>query len=321
MRTWWIERDFIEIHSPKLMASGIRVQRRAVRAGVLRRADRLPRAEPAVLQADGAVGRLRQDLRDRRRLPRRPVVHLAPRDRVHDRSTPRSAGSTRTRTSRACRRSSSRIAIGAVTDKHGAEIEELFGVEVTVPTVPFPRIPLAEAREIVAARGYEIPRTDGDLDPEGERQISAHVEGDATGTTSSSSPTTPTRSARSTTCAMTRPGSPRATTSSTTASRSRPARSASTASTCSIEQAKREGPRARAPRLLLRLLPLRRAAARRLRHGPRARADAAARRIVDPRGHVPLPRPDAPRPVASRDRGDGILIEGSFNFRDTGGMP
>jgi aspartyl-tRNA synthetase len=28
----------------------------------------------------------------------------------------------------------------------------------------------------VKARGYEIPRTDGDLDPEGERQISAHVE-------------------------------------------------------------------------------------------------------------------------------------------------
>ncbi len=38
-----------------------------------------------------------------------------------------------------------------------------------------PRIPLAEARSIVADRGYEIPRTDGDLDPEGERQISAYV--------------------------------------------------------------------------------------------------------------------------------------------------
>ena len=67
------------------------------------------------------------------------------------------------------------FAFQAVKDKHGAEIEELFGVEVQVPTIPFPRIPLAEAREIVAARGYEIPRTDGDLDPEGERQISAHV--------------------------------------------------------------------------------------------------------------------------------------------------
>lgn len=67
-------------------------------------------------------------------------------------------------------------AFAAVAEKHGAEIKELFDVDVVVPTVPFPRIPLAEAREIVAARGYDIPRTDGDLDPEGERQISAHVE-------------------------------------------------------------------------------------------------------------------------------------------------
>lgn len=66
-------------------------------------------------------------------------------------------------------------AFAAVAEKHGAEIKELFDIDVVVPTLPFPRIPLAEAREIVKARGYEIPRTDGDLDPEGERQISAHV--------------------------------------------------------------------------------------------------------------------------------------------------
>ena len=66
-------------------------------------------------------------------------------------------------------------AFAAVKAKHGAEIEELFGQTLEVPTLPFPRIPLAEAREIVAARGYDIPRTDGDLDPEGERQVSAHV--------------------------------------------------------------------------------------------------------------------------------------------------
>ncbi|WP_298944933.1 aspartate--tRNA(Asn) ligase [uncultured Microbacterium sp.] len=66
-------------------------------------------------------------------------------------------------------------AIQAVADKHGAEIKELFDIDVVVPTIPFPRIPLAEAREIVKARGYDIPRTDGDLDPEGERQISAHA--------------------------------------------------------------------------------------------------------------------------------------------------
>jgi aspartyl-tRNA synthetase len=66
-------------------------------------------------------------------------------------------------------------AIQAVKDKHGAEIEKLYGFEVQVPGVPFPRIPLAEAHAIVEARGYKVPRADGDLDPEGERQIAAHV--------------------------------------------------------------------------------------------------------------------------------------------------
>jgi aspartyl/asparaginyl-tRNA synthetase len=46
-------------------------------------------------------------------------------------------------------------------------------VDVVVPTTPFPRVPLAEAKRIVAERGYEVPRTDDDMDPEGERQIAA----------------------------------------------------------------------------------------------------------------------------------------------------
>ncbi|MCY7324723.1 MAG: aspartate--tRNA(Asn) ligase [Microbacteriaceae bacterium] len=63
----------------------------------------------------------------------------------------------------------------AVKEKHGAEIEALYGLEVTIPTTPFPRIPLAEAKRIVAERGYEVPRQDDDMDPEGERQIAAYV--------------------------------------------------------------------------------------------------------------------------------------------------
>ena len=63
----------------------------------------------------------------------------------------------------------------AVKEKHGGDIKALFDVEVTIPSVPFPRIPLAEAKRIVAERGYEVPRHDDDMDPEGERQISAYV--------------------------------------------------------------------------------------------------------------------------------------------------
>ena len=63
----------------------------------------------------------------------------------------------------------------AVKEKHGDEIKAAFDIDVTVPTVPFPRIPLAEAKKIVASRGYEVPRADDDMDPEGERRISEYV--------------------------------------------------------------------------------------------------------------------------------------------------
>jgi len=66
-------------------------------------------------------------------------------------------------------------AITAVKEKHGERIKELYDLDIDVPSTPFPRIPLAEAHEIIEKRGYKVPRTDGDLDPEGERQISQYA--------------------------------------------------------------------------------------------------------------------------------------------------
>ena len=63
----------------------------------------------------------------------------------------------------------------AVKEKHGDAIQAAFGIEVQVPAQPFPRISLADAHEILKGRGYTVPRADGDLDPEGERQLSAYV--------------------------------------------------------------------------------------------------------------------------------------------------
>ncbi|NPV84557.1 MAG: aspartate--tRNA(Asn) ligase [Anaerolineae bacterium] len=63
-----------------------------------------------------------------------------------------------------------------VKDKHDAEIREHFGFDLLVPAVPFPRIPMAEAREIVEKMGYRIPpEKKGDIDPEGERLIGKYV--------------------------------------------------------------------------------------------------------------------------------------------------
>ena len=64
-------------------------------------------------------------------------------------------------------------ALAKVKEKHGEEIVELFGEEyaVTVPTLPFPRMKLADVyRELEARYGYTVPdELKGDLTTEAER--------------------------------------------------------------------------------------------------------------------------------------------------------
>lgn len=63
-----------------------------------------------------------------------------------------------------------------VKDKYGDEIKEVLGVDLVVPEVPFPRIPMREAIQILKDRGYTLPaEKKGDLDPGGEREIAAYV--------------------------------------------------------------------------------------------------------------------------------------------------
>jgi aspartyl-tRNA synthetase len=66
-------------------------------------------------------------------------------------------------------------ALTTVSEKLGSTIHETLDITVTPPTTPFPRVTLAQAREMVAADGYEIPRADGDLDPEAERRLSSLI--------------------------------------------------------------------------------------------------------------------------------------------------
>jgi aspartyl-tRNA synthetase len=63
-----------------------------------------------------------------------------------------------------------------VKEKHGDEIKALFGTEIVVPELPFPRIPMREVIEILKGRGYTLPADKkGDIDPGGEREIAAYV--------------------------------------------------------------------------------------------------------------------------------------------------
>jgi aspartyl-tRNA synthetase len=67
--------------------------------------------------------------------------------------------------------------LAEVATAHGPAIKEHFGVDVVVPSVPFPRISMAEALEIAAAGtgagAGGSPRDD--LDPAGERAVGAWV--------------------------------------------------------------------------------------------------------------------------------------------------
>lgn len=63
-----------------------------------------------------------------------------------------------------------------VKEIHGDAIKEQFGVDLVVPTLPFPRIPMREVVEILKSRGYTMPADKkGDIDPAGEREIAAYV--------------------------------------------------------------------------------------------------------------------------------------------------
>ncbi len=175
MRSYWIERDYIEVHSPKLMATASESNAELFELEYFGDQTAYLAQSPQFFKQMAQVAGFGK------------IFEIAPAFRADPSFTSRHATEFTSIDAEISWIDSHEdvatmqeellaAAIGAVKEKHGAEIEELFGLEIQVPAVPFPRIPLAEALEIVKSRGYEVPRTDGDLDPEGERQISAYVE-------------------------------------------------------------------------------------------------------------------------------------------------
>ena len=174
MRTYWIERDYIEIHSPKLMASPSESN------AELLALDYFEDKTAYLAQSPQFFKQMAQPAGFGK------IFEVGPAFRADPSFTSRHATEFTSVDSEiswidshedVMKLHEELLVAGfqAVKDKHGAEIEALWGVEVTVPTAPFPRIPLAEAKRIVAERGYEVPRADDDMDPEGERQIAAYV--------------------------------------------------------------------------------------------------------------------------------------------------
>jgi nondiscriminating aspartyl-tRNA synthetase len=65
--------------------------------------------------------------------------------------------------------------LAAVQETHGAQIQATFETELVVPTVPFPKVTLEHAKELLREHGHEAPGVGHDLDPPSERALSAIV--------------------------------------------------------------------------------------------------------------------------------------------------
>jgi aspartyl-tRNA synthetase len=70
-----------------------------------------------------------------------------------------------------------RHVIAVVEAEHGDDIARLFDTVVVVPSLPFPRVSLDDARAIAEKAGPELAQPPGDLDPQGERLLGEHVAG------------------------------------------------------------------------------------------------------------------------------------------------
>jgi nondiscriminating aspartyl-tRNA synthetase len=66
-------------------------------------------------------------------------------------------------------------ALAAVKETHGEAIEATFDTELVVPSVPFPRVTLEQAKELLREHGHQPPGAEHDLDPPSERALSAIV--------------------------------------------------------------------------------------------------------------------------------------------------
>ena len=64
--------------------------------------------------------------------------------------------------------------IEAVEEKHGEEIKKSYQREVVVPQIPFPRITMEEAKKVLKELGMKNGKS-GDLNPEEEKVLSAYI--------------------------------------------------------------------------------------------------------------------------------------------------
>jgi aspartyl-tRNA synthetase len=173
MRLFWIERGFVEIHSPKLMAA-------ASESG----------AELFTLPYFGGTATLAQSPQFYKQMAMAAgferVFEIGPVFRANPSFTSRhDTEFTSVDVETAWIDSHEDVmrleeewltfVIAELAERFTSRVRDAFGAEIRVPSVPFPRMTLAEAHAALASVGHATSRADGDLDPESERRLAEIV--------------------------------------------------------------------------------------------------------------------------------------------------
>jgi len=171
MREYWRGQDFIEIHTPKLMGSASESGAELFRVDYFEQAAYLAQSPQFYKQMAMAAGFGR-------------VFEIGPVFRANPSFTSRhdtEFTSVDVEISwidshedvMAFEESWLTHALTSVAASHGERIAQTFGVELTPPSMPFPRMTLEAAKELLRAHDHEPPGPGEDLDPPSERALSA----------------------------------------------------------------------------------------------------------------------------------------------------
>jgi len=176
MRDFWLSKGFIEIHTPKLMGS-------PSEGG----------AELFTLDYFGQIASLAQSPQFYKQMAMAAgmdrVFEIGPIFRADPSFTPRHATEfTAVDMEMSWIESHFDImefeelwlqhVLKTVSEKHGKEIKESFGVELIEPALPFPKITMQEAQEILGNLGHiaSDETKKGDIDPQGERLLGKYAQ-------------------------------------------------------------------------------------------------------------------------------------------------
>jgi nondiscriminating aspartyl-tRNA synthetase len=174
MRDYWSKNDFIEIHTPKLMGSASESGAELFKVEYFERQAYLAQSPQFYKQMAMAAGfgkvfeigpvfRANPSFTSRHDTEFTSVdVELAWIDSHEDVMAFEEAWLAHV--------------LRVVGDVFGGEIEKTFDAETVVPTVPFPRVTLEQAKEMLRESGHEsVPGPGHDLDPPSERALSALI--------------------------------------------------------------------------------------------------------------------------------------------------